>query len=132
MRHRRHPVEPVDADRGQATVELALMLPLVAMLTIAIIQVALVARDQNLVTHAAREAARAAAVDPDPDAAVRAAQRAGPLDPSRMQVRVRGRDGVGSRVSVTVWYTTRAGVPGLGATLGDVVLDATATMRVER
>jgi Flp pilus assembly protein TadG len=127
--HRHH---PVDVDRGQATVELALVLPLVAMLTLAIIQVALVARDQNLVTHAAREAARAAAVDADPDVAVRAAQEAGPLDPAHMRVEVRGRDGVGSRVSVTVRYTTRAGVPGLGAAIGDVELDATATMRVER
>ena len=127
--HRHHPVE---TDRGQATVELALVLPLVAMLTVAIVQVALVARDQNLVTHAAREAARAAAVDADPDAATHAAHQAGPLDPSRMRVDVRGRGGVGSRVSVTVHYTTRAGVAGLPATIGDVTLEATATMRVER
>lgn len=123
---------PVAPDRGQATVELALVLPLAVLLLLAIIQVALVARDRNLVTHAAREAARAAAVDGDPAAAVRAAERAGPLDPNRMQVRVRGRDGVGSRVEVTVRYTTRAGVPGIGAALGDVVLEASATMRVER
>jgi hypothetical protein len=126
---RRHPAAP---DRGQATVELALVLPLVALLLLAIIQVALVARDKNLVTHAAREAARAAAVDSDPAVAVQAAERAGPLDPSRMQVRVRGRDGVGSRVEVTVRYTTRVGVPGIGAAIGDVVLEASATMRVER
>lgn len=126
---RSHPVAP---DRGQATVELALVLPLVTLLLLAIVQVALVARDQNLVTHAAREAARAAAVDSDPDLAVRAAERAGPLDPSRMQVRIRGRDGVGSRVEVTVRYTTRARVPGLGAAIGDIVLEGSATMRVER
>jgi Flp pilus assembly protein TadG len=59
IRHRYHPTGP---DRGQATVELALVLPLVAMLTLAIVQVALVARDQNLVTHAAREAARAGTI----------------------------------------------------------------------
>jgi Flp pilus assembly protein TadG len=123
---------PVVPDRGQATVELALVLPLVALLLLAIVQVALVARDQNLVTHAAREAARAAAVDADPEVAVSAAERAGPLDPARMRVRVRGRDGVGSRVEVTVRYTTRVGVPGIGIALGDIGLESSATMRVER
>lgn len=126
---RLHPAAP---ERGQATVELALVLPLVALLMLAIVQLAVIARDQNLVSHAAREAARAAAVDADPDVAVQAAERAGPLDPRRMQVRVRGRDGVGSRVQVTVRYTTRVGVPGVGVAVGDVVLEAKATMRVER
>lgn len=126
------PLRPVASDRGQATVELALMLPLVALLLVAILEVAMVARDQNLVTHAAREAARAAAVDADPQVAVRAAERAGPLDPNRMDVRVRGRDGVGSRVRVTVRYRTRARVPGIEDVVGDIVLRGTATMRVER
>lgn len=123
---------PAASEAGQATVELALVLPLVALLMLAIVQVAAIARDQNLVSHAAREAARAAAVDADPAAAVRAAERAGPLDPRRMDVRVDGRDGVGSRVRATVRYTTRVGVPGIGAALGDLTLAATATMRVER
>ena len=126
------PLHPVASDRGQATVELALVLPLVALLLVAILEVAMVARDQNLVTHAARVAARAAAVDADPEVAVRAAERAGPLDPDRMEVRIRGRDGVGSRVRVTVRYRTRARIPGLGQAVGDIVLEGTATMRVER
>jgi hypothetical protein len=124
---RPHPAPP-----GQATVELALVLPLVALLLLAIVQVALVARDQNLVAHAAREAARAAAVDGDPDAAVRAAERAGPLDPDRLRVEVRGRGGVGSRVEVTVRYTTPVRLPLVGRAVGDVGLSASATMRVER
>ena len=45
----------------QATVELALVLPVVATLLLAVVQVGLVVRDQIRVTHAAREAARAAA-----------------------------------------------------------------------
>ena len=51
--------------RGQATVELALVLPLVVFGLLAILQVGLVVRDQVAVVHAAREAARAASVDPD-------------------------------------------------------------------
>ena len=46
--------------------ELALVLPLVVALLLAVVQVGLIVRDQVLVVHAAREAAREAAVDPDP------------------------------------------------------------------
>ena len=84
-------------DSGQATVELALVLPLVALLLVALVQAAVVARDQLLVTHAAREAVRAAAVDPDPAAATRAARRAGPLDADRLAVDLSGRGAVGGR-----------------------------------
>jgi Flp pilus assembly protein TadG len=48
-------------ERGQATVELALVLPVVVLLLMILIQAALVAKDQLLVQHAAREAARSAA-----------------------------------------------------------------------
>jgi Flp pilus assembly protein TadG len=118
-------------ERGQAAVELALALPLVAGLLLLVVQVGLLARDQVLVTHAAREAVRAAAVDPSPSAADDAARRSGDLDPSRLVVTVRGRDGPGSRVTVTVRYRAPTEVPLLGHLLGDVVLQAEATMRVE-
>jgi hypothetical protein len=120
------------ADPGQATVELALLLPLVALLLVGVAQVALVARDQNLVTHAAREAVRAAAVDDDPAAPRLAAERAGPLDPSRLQVRTSGRGEPGSTVTVTVTYESPVRVPMVGALLHEVRIDARATMRVER
>ena len=45
-------------ERGQATVEFALVLPLIVFALLAILQVGLVARDQIAVVHAAREAAR--------------------------------------------------------------------------
>ncbi len=64
--------------RGQATVELALTLPFVAMALLLVVQVLLVAQGQLAVQHAAREAARAAAVDPDLAAATAAAVH-GPL-----------------------------------------------------
>ena len=48
------------ADRGQATVELALALPMVCLLLLAMVQVAVIGRDQLAVQLAAREAARAA------------------------------------------------------------------------
>ena len=55
-------------ERGQATVEFALVLPLILFGLMAILQVGLVVRDQVAVVHAAREAARAASVDRDPAA----------------------------------------------------------------
>ena len=125
-RHRR-------ADQlGQATVELALILPLVALLLLALVQAAMVARDQLLVAHAAREAVRAAAVDDDVDAARRAAEQAGPLAAERLDVEVSGRGEVGSRVRVVVSYTVPTRLPLVGRAIDDVVLTASATMRVER
>ena len=69
----------ITSDRGQASVELALLLPIVVLLLLAVLQVGLVARDVVLVTHASREAARAAALDGAPAAARRAAAAAGRL-----------------------------------------------------
>ena len=60
------------ATAGQASVELALLLPSSSCSSCwSILQVGLLARDVVLVTHASREAARAAATDPDPSAAAR-------------------------------------------------------------
>jgi TadE-like protein len=125
-RHRR------SAAAGQATVELALMLPLVVGLLLAIVQAAVLARDQILVTHAAREAVRAAAVDDDPAVARRAAEQAGPLVADRLDVEVVDRGEVGGRVRVVVRYEAPTGVPLVGALVDDIRLDAEATMRVER
>jgi Flp pilus assembly pilin Flp len=119
-------------EHGQATVELALVLPLVAVLLLALVQVAVVARDQVLVAHAAREAARAAAVDGDADVARGAAERAGPLAADRLTVSVSGRDGVGSRVRVVVRYRVPLRLPLIGEAVRDLELRSEATMRVER
>src|SRR5438552_747836 len=118
-------------ERGQATVEAALVLPLITLLLLAVVQIGLLVRTELLVTHAAREAVRAAAVDADPQAATRAATGSSSLDAHRMRVRVQGRDGPGSRVQVDVTYSAPTDVPLVGGLLGDVTLQATATMRVE-
>ena len=119
-------------DGGQAAVELALVLPLVVALLLAVVQVGLVVRDQVLVVHAAREAAREAAVDPDPAAARRAAAEGSGLQVARLQVTVSERGGPGSRVRVDVSYKAPTDVPLVGAALGSLTLHASATMRVEQ
>ena len=119
-------------DRGQATVELALVLPLVAVLVLLVLQVGLVIRDHLLVEHAAREAARAASVaDADrSSAANRAAVRSADLDAGRLRVSSNVTDG-GQGVAVHVDYRSATDVPLVGLLLPDVELRGDAVMRVE-
>jgi Flp pilus assembly protein TadG len=116
---------------GQATVEVALLLPLVATMLLGVVQVGLVVRDQVLVTHAAREGARSAAVDPTVDAARDGAEAGARLDPSRLDVDLGGSAEPGGRLTVTVRYRSPTIVPLVGQLLGDRLLTAEATMRVE-
>lgn len=114
--------------RGQATVELALVLPLVLTLVLFVVQVGLVARDQVMVVNAAREGARSAAVDPTLTAARTAAEASGALDPSRMQVALAAGSGT---VTVTVTYRSTTTVPLVGVLLGDIIMRESTTMRAE-
>ena len=123
-----HPDRACPRERGQATVELALVLPLIVFALLAILQVGLVVRDQIAVVHAAREAARAASVDGDPGAATKAARRV----LARADVQVGQRPGVGKPVRVDVSYHDRTDVPMVGALFPDLDLHAQAVMRVER
>lgn len=118
-------------DDGQAAVELALCLPLIAALALMLLQVALIVRDQVLVTHAARAAAREAAVSADPSAVQAAAVAAGHLDPARLRVSVRGRGRPGSQVVAVIVYSAPTSVPLVGTLVGDVHLSSSAAMRVE-
>lgn len=119
-------------DRGQSTVELALVLPVVLVLAFALVQIGLVVRDQVLVVHAAREGARAAAVSPDPMSPRHAADRNSGLAGDRLQVTSTGRAGPGSRVQVSVVYRSVTDLPLVGPLLPDLTLTAEATMRVEQ
>lgn len=119
-------------DGGQASVELALVLPLVMILLLTVAQLGLLVRDQILVVHAAREAARQAAVDPAADAPRKAAVASSSLNDSRLTVTTTGRGAAGSRVRVEVAYRTPSAMPLVGAAVGNLTLRASATMRVER
>jgi Flp pilus assembly pilin Flp len=119
-------------DEGQSAVELALVLPLVALVLLAVVQVGLIARDQVLVVHAAREAAREAAVSADPNGPRRVAVAGSGLEADRLDLAVSGRGGAGSHVRVDVHYRAPTRVPLVGAALGNLTLKASATMRVER
>jgi Flp pilus assembly protein TadG len=113
---------------GQATVEFALLLPLVLFLILAVLQTALVVRDYVATVHAAREAVRAASVDRRPEAASSAARRV----LRRADVVVGSRPAVGGPIRVEVTYTSRTDLPLVGLVFPDPVFHATATMRTER
>lgn len=119
-------------ERGQAAVELALVLPLVVVLALVLLQVALVLRDQVLVIHAAREGAREAAVSEDPTVVRRAVLASAELGSERLEVEASGREGPGSRVKVEVRYSAPTELPLVGRLVGDVRLSGSASMRVER
>lgn len=126
-RARRARGEPGHA-AGQATVEFALLLPLVVFAALALIQVGLVVRDHLAVVHAAREAAREASVDPNAAHAVAAAHRTLP----GADVEVSSRPAVGEPITVEVRYRAVTDLPLVGRLFPDPVLHSRAVMRVER
>ncbi len=117
--------------RGQAVVELALVLPLVVLFALVVVQAGLVAKDLLLTHHAAREAARAAAVEPTAAAARSAAARAGGLEPSRLRVGLSGGADRGDTATASVTYRASTDVPLVGRLVGDITLRAAVSMRVE-
>jgi Flp pilus assembly protein TadG len=107
-------------DEGQATVELALVLPLLVLVVLLVVQVALVARDRLELAHVARAAARTAVEDPVEASVAAAARRASDLDARRLRVRLTGGRSVGDEVTVVVSYVAPTKVPLAGALLPDV------------
>lgn len=117
--------------RGQATVELALVLPVVVLLALMILQAGLVAKDFLLVQHAAREAARAAAVEPSAPTARSAAVDAGGLSGHRLTVVWSGGSDPGDRGTASITYRSPTQVPLVGRLIGDVTLSGEVTVRIE-
>ena len=119
-------------ERGQSTVEFVLLLPILAAVFAALVEIALLAGDQVRLWHAAREAARVAVVDPDPTKVAIAAESSGlwplelDIDPD-VAYRVQG-----SPLTVRVRFDPPGHLPLLGLIARSVDLDAAATMRIEQ
>ena len=111
-----------ERERAQSTVELALVLPIVAMVALALLDVGLLMRDNVLCVHAAREAARAQAVGEDP---VQAAQVRSGLGPA-LTVTVDPATG-----TATVELSLASRLPVLGRLVGGAHLRQQASMRRE-
>ena len=120
-------------ERGSAVVEFALVLPILLLVSLAIVQVGVIARDQLLTVEAARAGAREAAVDSDAEAVRSTAIAAAPgLDPARMELSVRRTGGLGQPVVVTVGYSVPITVPLAGWLFpSEVRLTAVTAMRQE-
>lgn len=119
-------------EHGQATVELALGLPILALLLAGLVEIGLLVADQTRAWHAAREGARVAVVDPD-EADVRAAAERPGLKPLDVQISPAPQfRRQGDPLTVRVRYIPRARVPLFGVLLERVELQAEATMRIEQ
>jgi Flp pilus assembly protein TadG len=114
--------------RGQSTVEFALVLPFLFLFLLGLVQVAVIARDQLLVVHAARAAAREASVGSGDDRVRRAATTV--VRDATVTIGPRG--AVGDAVVVTIKYRERTKVPLIGDFIADRTLSASSTMRVEQ
>lgn len=114
--------------RGQASVELALVLPAVVLLLLLALQVGLVVRDRLVVLHAVRTAARAVIVDPTPSAARDAVSRSGAG--RRTTVSLSGDLGPGGYATVTVSMQPTS-VPIVGRVLGGSPVTERLTVLVE-
>ena len=104
------------------------MLPVLILFLLALVQTALVARDEVLVQDAARAAAREASVGADGSRVVDGARRA----LRGVEVEVHRAGGVGEPVTVEVRYHDHTNLPLVGPLYPDVALRARATMRAER
>lgn len=125
-------MEPLKGERGQATVEFALSLPLMAILIAVLIELGGVLVDQARLWNAAREAARVGAVDPDESAMKEAAEASGlsgfgfsvtPESTARRR---------GEPITVSLTYDPRSTVPLVGNAFERLELHSNVTMRIEQ
>ncbi len=117
-------------EEGQSSVEFVLLAPLVLMAMFLVIQVGLVMSNQLLISAAAREGAREAAVSADLSRAQEAARRAAP----RLKVEVEvdlGTGQAGDPVRVVV-RTRPVALPLVGGFLAGRAQTASAIMRLEQ
>ncbi len=121
---------PGGRERGQATVEVVLVLPFVVLVVSAVLQVTVIVRDTIRLGHVAREAARSAMVD-DPTTAGEHARASTALDPSRLTVDVQGGDAPGDRLVVTVRYRMPTDVAVVGVLLPEVTIEERLVTRRE-
>jgi len=114
-------------DSGQATVELALVMPLIIGLLLIILTAGLVVRDQLAVWHAASAGARAASISPDsPEVVQQAVESEVQLRPIHLQI-VRE----GDLITVEAKYPRTIGLWLFKFITPPLILSATVTMHVQ-
>jgi Flp pilus assembly protein TadG len=125
-------------NRGQTLVELALLLPILVLLVFGILEFGRVFNETLVVTAAAREGARVAAVNSDNDAAAVDAvkQVAAAIDHGRLTIDISptGPRAIGSEVTVQVTNQVPIVTPLIGAFFAgnSATVSGTTSMRQER
>ncbi len=126
------PKDSNDSERinsaGQATVELALVLPVIVFFLLLIIHVGIIVRQHMLVTHASREAARVLSVDNSRKDAIEVAKKNLP----NAKVEIFRPLTSGEYLNVTVRDNVKSPIPILGRVIPEVTLSSTFEMRVEK
>ena len=128
-------LETAGGQAGQAAVEMAIAIPVLMLMVVAVCQVALALNCYLVVTGASREGARRAAETNDAKAAEKAAlAAAGGLPGKPVAVGVSFAEGreKGCPVVVTVTYHVPLLLPGLDHLLGSPSFARSTTMSLER
>jgi Flp pilus assembly protein TadG len=113
--------------RGQATVEVALVLPVVVLLLLVVVQAGLLVRDRVLLVQATRAAARVVVVAPDAGAARAEAAR---VLPGPFSLAIGGDRSPGGLATVTT-RTAPTRVPLVGYAVAGIRLEEHFVVRVE-
>lgn len=109
---RRSTIRRGAGERASASVEFALVLPLVLIMTLAVVQVGLLVKDQLIVEECARAGARQASVSTDDSSVTAAALEAAvSLDPDRVTVTIDREGAGGTPVTVHIRYSAPIVVP---------------------
>jgi hypothetical protein len=121
------------SERGSATVEFALVLPILLVVCLALVQVGLLLRDQLVLVEAARAGAREAAVDTAEESVREAVgDAANTLDEGRIDISIQRGGGQGEPVAIDLGYEAHVVVPLVAWLFPDAVtLEARAVMRQE-
>lgn len=116
---------------GSAVVEFALVAPLILVLLLGTVEVAVIARSEIQLVHAAREGAREAAASPDTSRAAAAVRGAlSDRNGQTARITISRPSTVGQDAVVSVSLPHRVATPIFGGFT--ITLRSTAVMRVER
>jgi len=117
------------SEKGQASIEFALVLPLVLLVLLGLLQVGVFMLEKLQVSGAAREGAREAAVTSDESRIEQAAKRAAPGMAISVEVDRGANRGDPAVVAVSARPTE---LPLMGEVVDGLRLKSSATMRVEK